>query len=393
MKKFTIIISHYNQIKYIDIAIKSVLSQSYKNIELIIADDCSKEFSKKYVENLITKNNKNNFDYIIYHGKKNVGTVKNLNNALKLATGDYILFFAADDKLYDKNVVSNFIKEFENSKKNIVTSQCLLYGKKLKESFGKYVNAKKALKLNKKSSNAIYEKMCEGCFYGSGGTAYRKEVFKKYGLFNEKYKFVEDFSYWLYILREGEKIYYADFNTLCHRDGGISHSEYTSETLPAHVKQYYKDILNIYEKEVIPYLDRFKIKEQYKILKQFNETILYYASFVPELLKYQKIFDDARLSNKKLKYYWKLKTLRKIFKIDLIKKIKILIKYNRVVPITYVMWIIFCLIVINNIKFNNYNILLLAYVLTYLIIYCIVYVIDKFIYYFTKFIHRKLRRK
>ena len=50
MEKFTVIITHYNQMQYIEEALKSVLKQSYKNIELIVADDCSMQFNKKKVK-------------------------------------------------------------------------------------------------------------------------------------------------------------------------------------------------------------------------------------------------------------------------------------------------------------------------------------------------------
>lgn len=382
MEKFTVIITHYNQMQYIEEALKSVLKQSYKNIELIIADDCSMQFNKKKVKEIIEKYNKKNYSYKIVQGKKNVGTVKNLNNALNEATGNYILFFAADDKLDNTRVISNFVSEFKDENKNVITSQCGLYDKDLKKKISDYVNNKIALKLNKKTSDKMYEKMCEGCFYGAGGTAYRKQVFEKYGPFNEKYIYVEDWAYWLHILRNGEKIYYADFDTLCHRDGGISHSTYTKKTIPPHVKQYYKDILNIYESEVIPYLDKFTTKEQYKILKQYNQTILYYLSFVPELFPYLKRLDEIRIENKKLKYYWKLQTFKSIFSIHLIEKIKILFKYNKVVPITAIVWVIISFLLINSYNFPNNNYLLGACIILYIIIYYIIYMVNRMIYYF-----------
>ena len=215
--------------------------------------------------------------------------------------------------------------------------------------------------------------MCEGCFYAAGSTAYRMEVFKEYGFFNEKYKYVEDWSYWVYVLRCGEKIYYADFDALCHRDGGISHSEYTKETLPPHVRQYYKDILEIYVNEIFPYLDRFTTRQKYKILWQYNQTLLYYACFAPELTSYLKLFDKIRLSDKKLKLYWKSKTILKFLKPNFIHKIKILIIYNRIIPITITIWLLLCFLGINNLKITNNHILLLLYIIAYILVYYLTY--------------------
>ena len=130
MEKYTIVLLHYNQMEYIEEAIISVMKQDYKNIELIIADDCSPQFDYKKIEKMIKKHNKHNFEYKILSMKKNSGTVKNLNSAIKKATGDFIHFLASDDALYNSKVVSRFVKEFKDKNKNIITAQCIMCDEK-----------------------------------------------------------------------------------------------------------------------------------------------------------------------------------------------------------------------------------------------------------------------
>lgn len=370
MKKFSVIITHYNQMKYIEEAIKSVFKQDYLNMEIIIADDCSKTFDKKKVQKLIEKYNKKNLPYKIVAGKVNEGTVKNINRAVKSTTGDYIMFFAADDELSNDKVISNFAKEFEDENKKIVTAQCVQCGSTFDKKFGRFVKVFKSLRLNKKSSLKIYETMAEGCCYASGATAYKREVFEKYGYYDEEYKYVEDWSYWLKVLREGEKMYYSNFDALNHRDGGISHSEFTKLTLPPHVKQYYIDIINIYKKEVFPYIDRFNNLEKYKILVQFHETTVYYANYVPELFKELSIIDEIRSKNKSFNLLWKFMTIFTNFKRFIILKSKILLKYNIIVPITFFIWCISTYL-LNMLNVDN-NILLMLYTIMYFIIYIFV---------------------
>ena len=43
---YSIILTHYNQMQYIEEALESVFIQNYSNIELIVVDDFSKEFDK-----------------------------------------------------------------------------------------------------------------------------------------------------------------------------------------------------------------------------------------------------------------------------------------------------------------------------------------------------------
>lgn len=52
---FTIVLIHYEQEKYIFEAINSIVNQNYSNIELIITDDCSKNFNKEKILKYITE--------------------------------------------------------------------------------------------------------------------------------------------------------------------------------------------------------------------------------------------------------------------------------------------------------------------------------------------------
>ena len=250
MKKFSVCIAHYNQMNYIEDSLKSVFHQDYDNIEVILEDDASKEFDESKIEKIVKKYNKKDFDFKIVRNKINAGIVKNVNSAFSVITGDYILFFAADDALHDNKVISNFVKVFEEKKDiNVVTTQCLLCDEKLeKATGGLFIDSNFAQKMNNASNKQIYYEMCKNCFYGSGATAYRKEVFEKYGKFDEKYKYVEDWPLFLKFIRNKEKIYYEDFISLNHRDGGISHNK--QKELPKHVKEYYDDMKKVYKTEI-----------------------------------------------------------------------------------------------------------------------------------------------
>lgn len=263
MSKFTVCIASYNQMNYINTALKSVLEQDYKNIEIIIADDCSKDFDEKKIEKFIKENNKDNKEYKILKNKKKLGIVKNFLNALNNATGEYILFFVANDKLQNNHVITNFVNEFGDKKKNIITSQSFEYDMDLKKNTRVIVDRKKALKLNTLSSYDQYIEMCKCCFYDVEATAYRKEFILKKG-FDKDYKHVEDWLNWLRFLRGGEKIYYSDFPTLCHNNSKISHSKTKSKNV--NQKEYYIDMINIYQKDILKNFGYLKFKDKIKIL-------------------------------------------------------------------------------------------------------------------------------
>ena len=90
MEKVSVIIPTYNREKVIERSIRSVLNQTYKNIELIVVDDGSKDNTEKIVKSI-------NDERIIYYKQENGGASKARNAGVLLATADYIAFHDSDD--------------------------------------------------------------------------------------------------------------------------------------------------------------------------------------------------------------------------------------------------------------------------------------------------------
>ena len=87
------VMSSYNSEKTISASIESILNQSYKNIELLIIDDCSTDNSYE-----ILKEYELNYDSInVFRNNKNIGLTKSLNIILKKTKGKFIARQDADD--------------------------------------------------------------------------------------------------------------------------------------------------------------------------------------------------------------------------------------------------------------------------------------------------------
>lgn len=99
----------YNHAQFVEEALNSVLSQTYKNIELLIADDCSPDNSKSVIENWL----KNHPEVIFMSNPTNIGNTKTFNKLLALAKGEYIIDLAADDVLLP-DCVEKQLSAFEN---------------------------------------------------------------------------------------------------------------------------------------------------------------------------------------------------------------------------------------------------------------------------------------
>lgn len=90
----SVIIPVYNASNYIDRTLNSVFSQTYKNIEIIIVDDCSTDDTAK----LIKEYEKTHSEIIYYLQEKNMGAGYARNKALELAKGQYVAFLDSDDE-------------------------------------------------------------------------------------------------------------------------------------------------------------------------------------------------------------------------------------------------------------------------------------------------------
>jgi len=102
----------YNHEKYVVESLNSVLNQTYKNIELIIADDFSVDSSQKIIKNWLK--NQSNIRFIC--NETNIGNTKTFNKAFKFIKGDYIIDLAADDIL-KPDCVEKQINSFISSEK------------------------------------------------------------------------------------------------------------------------------------------------------------------------------------------------------------------------------------------------------------------------------------
>ena len=107
MNKVSIIIPVYNASSYIEKCVKSVLKQTYKNIEIILINDGSTDNSLEIIKKISKENEK-----VKYYNQKNIGVAKTRNNGIKYSSGEYIMFIDNDDYI-DSDYVENFVKALD----------------------------------------------------------------------------------------------------------------------------------------------------------------------------------------------------------------------------------------------------------------------------------------
>lgn len=114
MPKLSIIVPVYNVEKYLEQCIESLINQTYKDIEIILVDDGSKDNSGNICEQYKDRDMR----IKVIH-KENEGVSKARNKGLELATGKYITFVDSDDYL-ELNAYEIIMKELEKEKATLL---------------------------------------------------------------------------------------------------------------------------------------------------------------------------------------------------------------------------------------------------------------------------------
>jgi len=165
----TVCITTYNRKTLLPLTLKSVLNQTYKNIEIIIVDDYSMDGTQELVENELLKLD-NRIKYIRHD--KNYGLAMARNTAIKNAKGKYFTFCDDDDEWKP-----NFIEEFVKVAENYDDNWCFSSGFNYKDSL----------------KNIIYK----GFTPPVAGQFYHLSSIKKVNGYNEEIKSGVDHDLWL----------------------------------------------------------------------------------------------------------------------------------------------------------------------------------------------------
>lgn len=190
-KTISMIILAYNNYLYFEKCMDVIFKQSYPSIELIIADDHSENFNYEKIEDYILNNaEKNIVSYKIIHNEKNLGIVRNLNNAIKEASGAFIRLLAMDDLLYDEDSLKKSVDYLNTHSELVVLSETLILDEK--NGSKKVTEIYKYQKFFHETNHyKLYQIMAQNYIH-IHGMCYRKKFFEQYGLFDERFKIIED---------------------------------------------------------------------------------------------------------------------------------------------------------------------------------------------------------
>ncbi len=237
--RFSIVTVCYNAVDTIEETIKSVLDQTYDNIEYIIVDGNSNDGTidviSKYADRV---------DYFI--SESDNGVYDAMNKGIDIATGEYIGFMNAGDKLVDCNVIEKVAASLD-------PESSVIYGDTIFKTKSTY-RLQKALAVEKLSYMGIF------CHQ----SAFVRLDYHKNNIFDLNYKVLADFNFFY-------KAYNVDHVKFQKLEIPISVFDQTDEGLSKrNYKQNYKEFINIIGNNVSPiYIQFLKVRQRLGVIKRY----------------------------------------------------------------------------------------------------------------------------
>ncbi len=239
----------YNGEKFIEETIRSVINQTYPNVEFIIIDggssDGTLDIIRKYDHSI---------DY--WMSEKDKGMYDALNKGLHLVTGDIYASLNSDDQ-YVKDTIGRVVPVFENGEDVVFGSPCFMYE-------DKNTSCRRIFDLT------YYDLLSFGAstLLPQPTTFIRMSLARKVGLFNLKYSVASDYDYLLRAMRLIPRAKYLNHRFTLFRRHGDSLTERAATEMRNETLKIVEEHRRFYRTSL---LNTLLLKTKYTIL---NPVIL-----------------------------------------------------------------------------------------------------------------------
>lgn len=261
--KLSLITVTYNSGNTLSTTIKSILSQSYSNIEYIIVDGASKDNTvsiiKEY-EHLFNGRMK-------WKSEPDKGLYDAMNKGIRMASGEIIGILNSDDFFTSDDVLQKVVNELKNNE-----ALDAVYGD---IHFVKPENLNKCVRYY--SSKIFQRKMMKLGFMPAHPSFYlRKNCFEKYGFYKTDYKIAADFEFLLRLIYKNKiRTQYLPIDMVTMRTGGASTSgiESHKRIMKEHLRAFREN--GIYTNKLL-----LSLRYPYKMWELLNNRLFQYKNFV-----------------------------------------------------------------------------------------------------------------
>ncbi|MBS6172215.1 MAG: glycosyltransferase [Clostridiales bacterium] len=295
MSCLSIIIPVYNAEKYLNKCIDSILNQSFKDFELLLIDDGSKDLSGKICDKYAEVDERVKVFHI-----QNGGPAKARNLGIKYATGIYIEFVDADDELIPEALENLYILTKNNPDIIIADSQIITADEKVKNIISIEKNDQINVEEYLKNLNTVRKATLLHYIWNKW---YKRELIcENRIIFDENERLGEDFLFNCEIIDKADCVWGTDILLYKYykRDNGSLSGKYIENELSRRRKMD-STFLQLYENK--------KIKEEcYNLISRMIGSITLasiqgvFMPGSPDNLKEKKLYVQEFLNSEYLNY-------------------------------------------------------------------------------------------
>jgi glycosyltransferase involved in cell wall biosynthesis len=231
MPLVTIGVLSYNYARYIQLALESLLTQTYPFIELIIIDDHSTDTSVDIIKDWIASHN---IICTFIQNEKNYGITKVSNQIVNLAKGKYLNLFATDDIMLPEKIERQVALLEEAGEQY---GMCYANVDTMDEEglpLGLNVQNKEAFF---PEGDVLSDYINRRFLFATPSGLIRKSVYEKVGMYDERV-LIEDYNFWLRLFA-CYKVKYCSYPCLIYRKK--KHSEIFDKWNANNNERYYRD--------------------------------------------------------------------------------------------------------------------------------------------------------
>lgn len=225
-KLISVIVATYKRSEGLIPTLESIRLQEYKNKELIVTDDGSGKEIIEIIDNYLDKFKDDFINVTFVKNETNLGTVKNVQNAYKIAKGEIIKILSPGDLFYDKNVLSYINHYFSKYSPLIACGIPRTYhkhGDKVEDDFT--YNYSTYFNLNN-TKKTIFNMLYASRYIVGATLVFHQDIFAKHNLFlPDSVIYAEDLIQ-LYAVLKGIRIHLLNGYFIWYEHGsGISTNE------------------------------------------------------------------------------------------------------------------------------------------------------------------------
>lgn len=309
MKKISVVIPVYNVQKYLSECLDSVINQTYKDLQIILVDDGSTDFSGKICDVYAEKDNR----ITVVH-QKNAGAGAAKNTGLELIDGDYFSIIDSDDYI-ELDMYEKMVNSLEKYNADIV--QCLFRNVYVNDSFDRKYKIKSIYPKVLTSKRFLKEYLYDWKYAIFWNKLFKSSLLKEirfpvgrkiddefftYKLVCNAKKVVNiDNMLYNYRMRKTSVMNENNSDRLIYDriDCFIERYNYVSDIYPSLKKKYLTKLYDslLYYKTQVNNTEKLE-----KYISKIQKPKINKIDKINEIMRYKKLLDDSYDQSNKIKY-------------------------------------------------------------------------------------------